>query len=401
MFGKGSGILPISRKVAGGTFIRILASGLAVITALAIARVGGPDLKGITSIYVAFVTISSSVFSFSIGNYVVAKSSTDRKRGLAGRVATTLLPMSIAGILIGILLAFRVDVFLGFIVCGISLYSLQVNLGAIAVAVVGPIRGAFGLLAQQVSLFIIVTFLSATQYLSETTLYAAYCLAFLLSSTLQIIQISKASPNLGSLSWRETLTAIRGGLSWTGKAVAFLLLERADILLVGVILGTYSAGIYSVAASFALLAALPQTALRDFLVSRQTTSNTYAEARRHAILSLVAGLVSTALIWPLAALIIPYLLGNEFKPATLLVLILLPGAAIMGSSRYLLHLLMVEQRALPATVATIAIAVSYIALSTAVVPVGGMVSMAALFSISQAVAFVAFLFLILRKLEKQ
>jgi O-antigen/teichoic acid export membrane protein len=144
------------------------------------------------------------------------------------------------------------------------------------------------------------------------------------------------SPGWLQTSWRDLARATSFGIkSYLTNALSFLN-QRADLLVLNAVAATATVGHYSVALSVTSIMFLLPRALSTVLLPRIAALDTGAtdterdavtvKGVRHSVLASLATGVAIAG----GCFAIPLVFGQEFKPAVVLSLILLPGSAALG-----------------------------------------------------------------------
>lgn len=110
---------------------------------------------------------------------------------------------------------------------------------------------------------------------------------------------------------------------------------RLDFLLLGVLAGPATLGVYAVASKFAELMRLPATALNYVLYPRFTRALPAVASRdaRHLLgRACLVSMAATPLLAGLSIVALPLLFGKEFQPAVVPACLLLVGLAVEGAA---------------------------------------------------------------------
>jgi len=110
---------------------------------------------------------------------------------------------------------------------------------------------------------------------------------------------------------------------------------RLDFLLLGVLAGPATLGVYAVASKFAELMRLPATALNYVLYPRFTRALPAVASRdaRHLLgRACLVSMAATPLLAGLSIVALPLLFGQEFQPAVVPACLLLVGLAVEGAA---------------------------------------------------------------------
>jgi O-antigen/teichoic acid export membrane protein len=225
-----------------------------------------------------------------------------------------------------------------------------------------------------------------------TGLVSVNAVAVVLLSIVVLIALIKVAGGPRQ-SWHFDWQLLQQTLSYGSRfyiaMVASVIILRADLLIVNYFRGSAAAGIYAVATQVASLLMLIPTVISTVLFPRATAAGDAggemtSRVTRHAVLIM---LLTCGAAVPLA-FALPLFFGAAFEPASLQVLILLPGVFLYAVESVLVQYFssIGLPRAIPAFwVVTLIINVG---LDLVFVPRYGAVAAAAVSSISYAMIFV-------------
>lgn len=220
-------------------------------------------------------------------------------------------------------------VWIPFALAAMLLQNLMIGVGAVGTANiidVGQKAATVGLLA---ALLLLGT-------VTPVSVLAAQVVTIAVAALASVATLRKRSAAPGRSSWALFRSMVAYGARSFGASVVSFLLLKADIIMVGSILGLEATGIYSIAAAmgeyFLLLPITAGTLLFPRLAAMADPLERWAIAKRFVLYAsgLMGALAVIAI--PLAEPLINLLYGQEFVPASRPFLILLPGAVLLSAN---------------------------------------------------------------------
>ena len=222
-------------------------------------------------------------------------------------------------------------------IASISIPSQLVTLiGLNILLAVGKIR-AFNLLDLVGQSFVLINALITLIFLRRglATLVILNTAAAWLVSLFVAVLIVVAARKLARSQWRPDASLlarmIRYGIKFHISILAGAIIFRADLLVVNHFRGPDEAGVYSVATQFGMLLILLPGVIATLLFPRITAEQ---DARGETTALVTRYTAFVTFICCLAAVpfsfMLPWVYGNEFREATRLLLILLPGVYLIG-----------------------------------------------------------------------
>lgn len=212
----------------------------------------------------------------------------------------------------------------------ISLIGLNMLLAA------GKVR-EFNLLELFAQSFVLVNAVIALVVLNRqlTTLVVLNTVTSILSGLAVAILLVISAKKLAVSKWRADLALLRRmiqyGIKFHISILVGAIIIRADLLVVNHFRGATETGVYSVASQFGLLLMLLPGVIATLLFPRVTAEQ---DARGETTCLVTRYTTFIMFLCCLAAvpfsLLLPVLYGAEFRDATWLLLILLPGVYLMG-----------------------------------------------------------------------
>ena len=322
----------------------MLAVGVGVLASVLISRLGGADVKGVTSAFAASSILAFTVVNLDLAQQTLRHGRTTDTVGATRRRLLRLWPWygALAALVIAAgLLAGNAQV--AWLAAGTFAYLVSGHLALACTGLSGPVTTSVGGIIQQGCLAIGCLVAVAVGRLDTTWAPLLVIVSFLSSLPLyfwatrprEIPAPREGTPRHGLDQGRRAigdpgvLALARAGVRWQGARLAQVLLLRMDILWVFWMLGAAPAGLYAVGLATASLAGL---------IPAQFASNTTYEAmqgrraslrrntRSAAVIGLVGALVLAAVGWPL--LVLAY--GRAFEPSYFVMLAALPGVVGYG-----------------------------------------------------------------------
>lgn len=322
----------LRHRVVRASALRVVALVAGVACSVLIARLGGADVKGVTS---AFAT--ASILGFTLVNVDLAQQTLRHGRS-TGTLASTrsrlvslwpwygalALLVAAVGLVVG-------STHVVWLAAGALAYLLSAHMGSASTGLAGPAVTAMGGIVQQLALIVATLAAAGLGRLDVSTAPLLVVVSFLAPLPLYA-WAARPRGRSGQREPRpsgELLGLLRSGFAWQGARVAQLLLLRLDTLYVFWFLGAGAAGVYSVGLATAGLGGL---------VPAQFASNATYEAtlgRRSTLrrglrltgwCGLVGGVGLAVVGWPLLRL--GY--GREFTGSYFVMLAALPGVIAYG-----------------------------------------------------------------------
>lgn len=311
--------------------VRIVATTLGIAQGILVARVGGPEVKGVAAAFIAINLIVYQLANFDLRLQIVryAKDSGDLS------LMTPLLWRAIAGFAAIAAVVVATTAPTGDIVPWIALGSLalliNMYLGVAVLASRGPVLNAWAAVGQQLASIAVVLALAVAGNLDDTTVKIAVIAGYLFPLPLLMAAMPRAGDS--RLTWRESFPAIlrmtASSLPWHFGQLGQVVVYGSGVLVVGWSLGAEAAGIFSVAAGLARLGQVLSQQVSADAYYRMNSLNEIAFKRDAVRVLLVEGIFAVGL-GLLGYWLIDLLYGDVFAGAYALMLVLLPGSAAWG-----------------------------------------------------------------------
>lgn len=320
----------LRHPVGKSSGLRILSLALGIAASVVIARLGGTDVKGISSSYAA-----SNAMFFMVINLDLASQALRRGRqvsnlgsvpGAIFRAWSIYISIAVPGLLVMLLLSIPGE----WLVIGAIAYLVGAQAGVAATGITGPVVGAFGAIIQQCGLMLFTVVFWLFDGLNGTTIQYVVVASYLSPLALYLPFMLRArSPSASYGSFRALLALSLQGIPWQVGRFFQMVLQKADTLVVIAVGGAAAAGIYSVGLSTAMLATIvpSQFAMSALHNASHGREINMARAIRGALLAGFGTSVALAAVgYPL----VRSLYGEAFESAYWVLLAAAPGAVSYG-----------------------------------------------------------------------
>ena len=340
-----AGSTRLKTDVAWTFATRILMVVNSVAAGIIVAHWLGAD--GVGQLAVINVAVATLVQLGSLGlpsanTYFIAQDPDRLRTAAINSAIVALFWGGLLGIGLGLLAQFRPEWF-GFVsgdlirIAAVSIPSQLITLiGLNILLAVGKLR-AFNLLDLAGQSFVLINALLALIVLRRglTALVILNTAAAILVSLAVAVLIWIAARKLARANWRidASLLAqmIRYGIKFHISILAAAIIFRADLLIVNHFRGSTEAGVYSIATQFGMLLMLLPGVIATLLFPRVTAEQdqqgetTALVTRYTAFVTFLSCLAAVPF-----SFLLPLIYGAEFKEASGLLLILLPGVYLVG-----------------------------------------------------------------------
>ncbi len=337
----------IARKSILGFGGQVYMLVVGLISTILVARLLGPEGKGVLAVVAAIPSLALGIASFGVGPALAFMAG--RNRYAANELVTAALAWSILlGVMVGAVVWLTRDVLLASVLKGLTptdlalvlvslpAYYLNAFLGALfsghgrAVAVAGlsALGATLNLIAVVIAslLFpgdstVMVFALSATAIVSAVCSLAVYRSGFVYSLS-RLIQISQ-----------ETIPY--AAKSYLGQASSMFFL-RADVFFLNYFAGSAAVGVYSVATNLAEKLWLFSNPVSTAVYSQITGSVRHDSVRLTMLTSralLILNCVAGVALLVLAIIFVPVIYGAQFAGAVFYLGILIPGVIVFAVSQ--------------------------------------------------------------------
>lgn len=303
--------------------------------------------EGVGQLAVINVTVATIVQLGSFGlpsanTYFIAQDHERTRTAAINSLIFALLIGSVLALALTLLASFRPDLF-GFVspqllrIASISIpFQLITLIGLNILLAIGKVK-QFNLLDLAGQSFVLINAVLALIVFNrglETLVTLNTAASIVVSITLTLFLVI-AARRLQTSQWRADLAFLRRmisyGIRFHVSILAGAIILRADLLVVNHFRGAAEAGVYSVASQFAMMLMLLPAVIATLLFPRVTAEQ---DARGETTCQVTRQTTLIMFVCCLAAvpfsLLLPVMYGIEFRDATWLLLILLPGVYLIS-----------------------------------------------------------------------
>lgn len=368
--------------------LRVIAIVIGLVASIALARLGGPEVRGTASALMA-----ANLLGFALINLDLAQQSlkVGRDRGTQDHAFARLRMSWILYLVVGVplgLVVLSVSEFAGWVILGSVSLTLSMHAGVIRNGMSGPVALAWSAIGQQSALGLgtaILHFLGLlTQHSVHMVVVSGYVVAFLIAwrPWRRPIAQPRTEPRV------RLSKLVRAGIPWQPLRLGQLVLNRLDTLFVFGSLGAASAGVYSVGLSLsALILVIPTQVSQNtlYLAAQNRTYSWRSSAIQAAVVAVACALPLVLVGRPA----LTFFYGAEYADAYLVLLLSLPGLVAMSVVQVVTnHLRLTGGWRRPTVAISVSAACMFVSLAL-LTPRWGVAGAAAASSIAAAVAAVA------------
>jgi O-antigen/teichoic acid export membrane protein len=321
------------RPVAHSSILRIGALLVGVLGSVLIARLGGAEVKGISSAFAGANSVIFAVINIDLAHQALRRArENDSTAGISSAMARAWVGYCAVGVIaLAVLLIAGLPFewfVLGAVACVIGGQA-----GVIVSGIAGPVVVAWGAITQQAAIALGTVVLHLMGALNGDTIRLVVVIAYLAPFALFVRPLLSVSTGEGSrMRVRELVTA---GVPWQLARLPQTLLLKLDVIVVFLVLGTAAAGIYSIGLSLAMLctivpAQFASNALFDATRNADAGSGGRTQRDKTVLRSALAGLAAAVLLAALGWPALWVLYGHEFMDAYPVMLACLVGAVSYG-----------------------------------------------------------------------
>lgn len=321
---------PTIRRLTGAIGLRGLAIGAGIASSVAVARLGGADVKGYASTFAATSILVFTAVNLDLAQQTLRESRNDNELGSLRARLTRLwvLYAVITAIAVGItMLSGSQEA--SWVAFGAFVYLVVATCGVAANALSGPTVVATGAILQQFGMIACAALLASQGALQLSTVPIVVVVSFLFPLPLYLFATRPRDRPRGSVSALPSIRLLKAGLSWQPARVAQLLLIRLDLLVVFHFLGAGSAGVYSVGIATAALAGIVP-ALFAANVTYEATQGTARSLGRNVRFALISGVATGVALVAVGGPLLTLAYGPAFSSAYPLLVLAVPGVIAYG-----------------------------------------------------------------------
>lgn len=296
-----------SRAIA----VRLIAVAVSLLQSIVVARLGGPELRGVVAVFISASSLIYLAASFDLGQQIVQMCrNRDDFTVLRPLMRATWLTYATIAALVAVA-GLAIDSAVSWLAIGGIAYLI----GSQALLVVGSIRGpatvAWSALAQQTVMLVGVVGVASAEMLNESTVKVVVIASFL--APVPAFWAMSLPHAKAPVAWRRIASdvghAVVGGLPWQlGRALQWGLLI-IDTILVAHYLGDAAAGVYAVGFSLTVVPRLVGGNIAIDVTHRATIGKVHALDR-----DLVRALWATAAAATATAVVAPFVINRLYGP---------------------------------------------------------------------------------------
>lgn len=335
----------ISKDAIITSAANIAASVIYIFTAFFATRILGPYHKGIYTLFISFCSILIIVSNLSLNSsasYFAAKYSSNTRR-----ILRDLLKLSLTTSAIGIVISsivfffFRQTIFQGanslFYIIAILTIPTGIFLTNSDNFLLGINKikayGFITLMKAVLNLFFILVFVILLKYQSVGAA-VSYTVSILLSALLAIWLCYRNNRNNDNKSWAKQIISF--GLKIHPTNLVAILEQRIDVILVGLMIGPSSVGLYSLATAFAETGLIIPNSLSSLIIPR--TANGGSAPKKIIEFSLLFTIIYAVVVILICEYLIKTYFGSAFSDSTIPTKILTIAAIFFGLRKTLISL---------------------------------------------------------------
>lgn len=317
-----------SGAIGRAAALRIIAMFLGLAASIAIARLGGAEVKGVYSAFAAGLSLAFLFVNFDLPQQALraarAESAIDAVLPWMRRPWLAFLA---AGSVVSIIGLIFVEALVPYGI-GLAIVTVSTQAGVVAMGTRGPVNYAVSAVVQQGVALALALMLGLAGYLTT----ASAVTVVLVSLAVPLIVLWKGAPI--SVFSQSTLNLnvkrlLGGGAAWQTVRSLQTAMLKIDLLWVTFLMGPKMAGIYSVAVSTAMLVNIVPQQISNQLLS-DVLRRKSMEWRRPLLLGVLSGF-GTALVLGLAAWpLLPLVYGTEFAASRVPMVVAMCGAVAYG-----------------------------------------------------------------------
>jgi len=319
----------LSHPVGRATMLRLIALAAGVLGSVVVARVGGPEVKGVASSFAA-----SNAILFMTINFDLAQQSlrTGRSSHDLGRVFPLLYRAWAIYVIAGIaVVASLLAVGLPgeWLVIGTIAYLLGTQATIAATGFAGPVIAAWGAIVQQAALIAGTIAIWSLGHLDEESIRWAIVFSYLAPISLYVPYMIRSERPISPVRIRELTEVFHMGLPWQTGRFLQVLMQKLDTIAVFVLIGSTAAGTYSVGLSTAMLCTIVASQYSNHAL-HEAVSGAPTRSGMNSLYAAFSGLILGACLAAVGSPAINALYGPAFSHAYVVMIACLPGAIAYG-----------------------------------------------------------------------
>lgn len=317
---------PVSRA----SFLRIVGLLSGVLGSVVLARLGGPELKGVSSAYAAANAIAFMAINFDLAQVVLreARATQDLARVRQALVAGWLAYAVLGIAAVGLLALF--DVSSEWLIVGAVAYLVGAQAGVGAIGISGPTIGAWGAIIQQGAMIAGVFVAHGLDALDNDSVRLIIVISYLAPLPFFLLAMRTPAAGRSPLNLSHLWRYVLAGLPWQLGRLLQMGLQKLDTLFVFSVLGAATAGVYSVGLSTAMLCTIVPAQFANQALHEATRTHGDVDTKRASVGALIGGAVPAAALAAVGGTLLTLLYGESFSSAYPVLLATLGGAIGYG-----------------------------------------------------------------------
>jgi O-antigen/teichoic acid export membrane protein len=318
--------------------LRVAALIIGVLASVALARLGGTEVKGIASSFAAATALAYIVIAFDMPQQVLRQARESRvlseaSNQIARSWAAYGCVCSVAAVTVWAVTGSNQL----WLAVGTLGFLTSAQLGVVANGLCGPTSAAIGAIVQQSTMLLLAAGFYSFDTLDVSTARGVVLGSYFAALAYYWIAIRRNQGQvLTSRRFHplEFLAYAKRGLSWQPARVAQLALLRLDTIAVLLLIDAAAAGIYSVGVSTASLAGVVPA---QFAARATHNSVVRENVRTGADIqgALSSGVAASVALASIGWLLIPGMYGADFAPGYQVQLLIAPGVVAYGALQVL------------------------------------------------------------------
>lgn len=318
-----------SHPVGRATLLRLVSLAAGILGSVIVARLGGPEVKGIASSFAASNAIIFMTINFDLAQQTLrnGRSSND-----LGRVFPLLYRAWSVYLLSGTAVVASLAALGlpgGWLAIGTIAFLLGTQAALAGTGFAGPVVAAWGAVVQQLALMAGTIAFWHFGSLNEDSIRWAIVISYLAPIAVFAPYMIRSEAPKSPVRLRELAGLLHVGLPWQVSRFMQILMQKLDVIVVMLLVGSTAAGVYSVGLSLAMLCTI---------VASQYSNNALHQAFKgiptrpgmNSLYAALSGLVLATGLLAVGSPAITALYGPEFSGAYLIMIVSLPGAVAYG-----------------------------------------------------------------------
>ncbi|MFJ6112188.1 lipopolysaccharide biosynthesis protein [Dietzia maris] len=297
---------------------------LGVAASIAMARLGGAEVKGTYSSVMAAANLVFAVINLELAAELLKRGREDGTQNETHKwITKAWFAYGLAGVLACVLLWVLNLEFASFVAAASTLTTLSTQAGVLLNGKRGPTWLAAQAVVQQAATLLLVGVASTAVSLTNTLIVLILCLSLISGFLVAVFWLRSSSREPATVRL-DLIGAVRRGSKWVLLRLSQMALMRLDIVVVYLVAGPAMAGVYSVGVSFATFIQLIPSQLSlevQFLGANRIAYS----LERKALSTFIVGVVAALPFAILGSWLIDLMYGSGFAGAYGVLLCSIPG----------------------------------------------------------------------------